>query len=452
MAAILEAREQRAARQAALLQQYQKPLICFTMNIAGPVKTGVYIQKGFEMGKDRIWAQLAGAGAAVVWFEETISAAGYSAFYAVDREAVTLKRLMTEIEDASPLGRLFDMDVVTPDGRKVERQSLGYPRRKCLICGQDAVLCSRSRTHSAEQLQAETQRILREAVIEDYSRRVASAAVRSLLYEVCTTPKPGLVDRHNNGSHRDMDIFTFMSGGSALWPYFRDCVAAGAKSSDASPEETFRQLRLLGRGAEQTMYRATGGVNTHKGAIFTLGLMCGGVGRLLEKEPFSETDILAQCRAMAKGIVQNDLGVSGPMTNGRKLYANYGITGIRGEAEMGFPAVAEVGLPTLREGLAKGLSVNDAGCAALLAIMAHTTDTNLISRGGREVQQEICGEIRQLLRENPYPEEAVLNELDARFIRENLSPGGSADLLAATYFLHFITASEDFIRVQQTKA
>ena len=440
---ILAAREERAARQRNLLATCKVPLICFTMNIAGPVKTGAYIKQGFEIGNIQLRAQLAGEGLPILAFEEHVSPAGYEAYYCVDGDAGKIKALMVGIEDASPLGRLFDMDVLTADGGKLDRSVLGYPRRKCLLCCEDAAVCSRSRTHSVEQLWEKTQQILREAIWEMRSRRIGELAVKALLYEVCATPKPGLVDRENSGSHKDMDIFTFMASSSALWPYFRDCAQAGMETCDASPEETFRRLRSLGRMAEQTMYRATGGVNTHKGAIFTLGLLCGSAGRAYKTENLSVPALLEACRAMTKGLVKKDLESAAPnATHGRKAFAQYGVTGIRGEAEVGFPAVVEVGLPVLREGLSRGKSLNDAGCAALLAIMAHTADTNLIARSDRDTQKAVCAQIRGLMAENPFPEAACLRELDRQFVEKNLSPGGSADLLAATFFLHFMESEQ----------
>ena len=86
--------------------------------------------------------------------------------------------------------------------------------------------------------------------------------------------------------------------------------------------------------------------------------------------------------------------------------------------------------------------MNDAGCAALLAIMAHTADTNLIARSGRDTQKAVCAQIRGLMAENPFPEAVCLRDLDRQFVEKNLSPGGSADLLAATFFLHFMESEQ----------
>ena len=146
---------------------------------------------------------------------------------------------------------------------------------------------------------------------------------------------------------------------------------------------------------------------------------------------------------MTEGIIAADFaGVTkeNAKTVGEVLYAKYGITGIRGEAEAGYPAVLEQGLPVLQKGLSMGLSLNDAGCCALLHLIAATDDTNLIHRSNRAMQLQVRKEIAALLADTPFPAMKTIGQLDEDFIRKNLSPGGSADLLAVTFFLHFLTA------------
>lgn len=291
--------------------------------------------------------------------------------------------LTVEIEDGTAVGRLFDMDVLRPDGQKVDRQELGLSSRKCLICGGPAQACARSRTHTVAQLQEKTGSILSEAIREADRQTIARLACQALLYEVATTPKPGLVDRANSGSHRDMDIFTFQASAAALWPYFARCAEIGIDTRLESPEETFSRLRVPGKLAEGEMLRATGGVNTHKGAIFSMGILCGALGRL-EREQWGNPElVLRQCAAMTKGIVSRDyagLTMETANTAGQTLYLQYGITGVRGQAEAGFPAVLNIGLPKLEAGLAQGKTINDSGCAALIAMLAETVDTNMIPR------------------------------------------------------------------------
>lgn len=275
----------------------------------------------------------------------------------------------------------------------------------------------------------------------DLSGTVARLACQALLYEVATTPKPGLVDRNNSGSHRDMDFFTFQASAAALWPYFARCAETGMDTRSGPPEETFSRLRLLGTLAEGEMFHATGGVNTHKGAIFSMGIFCGALGRLERKDWKNPEQILSECAAMTRGIVSRDyadLTWETAKTAGQRLYLEYGITGVRGQAEAGFPAVLHVGLPKLEAALAAGKTINEAGCAALLAMLAETVDTNLIHRGGYETQQKVAEALSALLEREPFPSEATLEALDGAFMERNLSPGGTADLLALVYLLHFL--------------
>ena len=435
IAEVLAARDRRVETQRVLLDRFGGSLICFTMNIPGPVKVSDLIRRGYEMGLSRIRAQMYGEHIPIAHFEETREPTGFTAYFSVDAPGEQVKALTVQIEDSSPLGRLFDMDVLLPDGKKTDREQLGLGRRKCLICEQDAAVCGRSRAHSVPELQKKVREILWDAVREDHSRRVAEIAVKSLFYEVCTTPKAGLVDRANSGSHKDMDIFTFADSTAALFPYFEDCAAIGMDTAELSPKETFARLRFPGKLAEQEMYRATGGVNTHKGAIFSMGLACGAAGRLWEKERTPEA-ILAACAEMVHGVTEELRAGSG--TAGKDIFRKYGVTGVRGQAEQGFPAVRDVGLPALEQGLSQGLSLNDAGCGALLALITAAEDTNLIARSDRETQQKVVRQISQLLKESPYPEKEMLEQLDREFQEKNLSPGGSADLLALCYFLHFL--------------
>lgn len=438
---MLEARERRSLRQQALLRQFGRTLVCFTMNIAGPVKNSPEIREGYLLGKALLTGQLRAAGIRVLHWEEVCAVTGNEAILVVDADALTVKTLTTELEDSTPMGRLFDMDVLRPEGTKVDRQELGLPGRTCLICGGMAQGCARSRAHSVTQLQEKTGQLISDAV-DAYDRETAARLTcQALLFEVAATPKPGLVDRDNNGSHKDMDYFSFQSSAAALYPYFAQCTRIGRDSRSLSPEETFSRLRVPGKLAEGTMLHATGGVNTHKGAIFSLGIVCGALGRLRRRDWADPERVLAECAAMTRGIVSRDyagLTEETAKTAGQKLFLRHGITGVRGQAEAGFPAVRNVGLPKLEEGLSLGNSINDAACAALLAMLAATEDTNLIHRGSYELQQQTAAEIAALLESEPFPSRETLADLNRRFVEKNLSPGGTADLLAMTLLLHFL--------------
>ena len=207
---MLDARERRVQHQQELLARYHKPLICFTMNICGPIKDSPLIRRGFARGRQLLRQQFLRAKLTPLYQGAVREVTGCEAFYVLDADPLTIKKFTTDIEDATPLGRLFDMDVIRPDGLKVDREELNLEGRRCLICGGPAKVCSSRRIHTVAELQEKTTEILTEARDAQDIADAARLAVRALLYEVITTPKPGLVDRRNSGSHKDMDVFTFM--------------------------------------------------------------------------------------------------------------------------------------------------------------------------------------------------------------------------------------------------
>lgn len=428
---ILDAREQRAAKQKALLAQYGCPLICFSMNIAGPVKISPLILRAFQWGLALLRDRL--DDAKILSWQADSPVTGCQAFCVIDADAQMLKNICTAIEEETPLGRLFDMDVLDCDGRKLERKET----RGCIVCGAPGRACAAGRLHSVEALQDATYRIISQHFAAFDREQIAALAVQSLLEEVKTTPKPGLVDCRNNGSHTDMDIDTFTASANTLKPYFQQCVQIGQKTAHLPPSETFPALRKAGLEAEKAMYRATKGINTHKGAIYTMGILCGSVGRLWNPEvPHAETGaILTLCAEMTAQSVKEDFAAMTGVTAGEQLYLQQGLTGIRGQMAAGLPAVANIGLPVFDACLKKGLRQNDAGAVALVYLIAHVEDTNLYHRGGDAGAVFARDAARALL---PDPTIAQIEELDDALIARNLSPGGCADLLAATYFLHFL--------------
>lgn len=429
---MLEARDNRVWLQQRLQRQFHCPLVCFTMNIPGPVKNTPLIRRAFAYGRSLLEKRLPG-----IRHREILDAVtGCEAVYAVEGDPVALKRICTAIEDALPLGRLFDMDVLDLPGNKLDRSLVNGKSRDCIVCGAPGRGCASRRLHSVKQLQAAVNGILETHFFQKDRDVIAELAVQSLLDEVHTTPKPGLVDRRNNGSHQDMDLAAFTASAQALRPYFRECVEIGRETGAYPPEETFFRLRRAGLEAEQTMYQASGGVNTHKGAIYTMGILCGSLGRLWNGDiPAGDLDrLLTECGSIAAVSLREDFTrISGePATAGERLYLTRGITGIRGEVAAGLPSVAACALPAYRRCLSEGRSSNDAGAVALLNLIAAVEDTNLYHRGGADGAAWAAKAAAALL---PSPSLEEIESLDAEFIRRNLSPGGCADLLAVTYFL-----------------
>lgn len=440
---MLGAREARAMRQQQLLEEYHLPVISFCLNIAGPVKNSPVLRRAFREGLERLECALLAGRLEVVHQEEVDQPTGCEALWVVRGDGRAVKELCVELEDRDALGRLFDLDVLDPASGKWDRTQLGQPPRKCLVCGKEGKGCASRRLHTVEELQSATQAILEDYFAKKDQQTLGALAAKALLYEVCTTPKPGLVDRKNNGSHRDMDVFTFLDSTAALLPYFEEAVRLGIETRNLPPQETFRRLRQAGAAGERAMFRATGGVNTHKGAVFTLGTVCAAAGRLWTAEGFSKDldAALALCGEMSAQAVQEDFEAirrEGAHTTGQRIYLEHGLEGIRGELSRGLPAVAQIGLPTLRRHLAAGDTLEQAGVQVLLALMAQVVDTNLIARGGLEGQQWAMEQAKNLTQDRAVSQEEA-EKLDRALIERNLSPGGCADLLAITYFLEFLS-------------
>lgn len=279
---------------------------------------------------------------------------------------------------------------------------------------------------------------------EEFAHYAASLAQRAILYEVSTTPKPGLVDRHNSGAHKDMDFFTFMASSSALYKGLHDCTMEGISFEGENSAELLDKIRRPGLECEKAMFEATGGINTHKGIIFSLGILCAAVGRLYRqsnRENFIIEDITDEVKRMAKGITEKDfkdIENKTVLTHGERLYKEYGFKGIRGEVESGFSSVTKSAVSLLRRWKEhKELSMNDIFLEVLLQLMAESEDTNVITRGGIENLHYVRRLSKEFLAEGGLKQpdaKKKLENMNDEFIKRNISPGGSADLLAVTIF------------------
>ena len=441
--AVLSSRENRVKRQNALKRRHSSAVVSYTLNIAGPVKRFPLGDRCFYAGKAEIEKQLSRNGWIAFDVVLTDDETGLEYLWAVDAEALKLKSAMAALEETHPLGRLFDVDVIAKDGGKISRDMIELPERACLVCGKPGAGCARSRAHPLDEILSRTISIMEDYFNQKDARFIAQSAVRALLYEVAVTPKPGLVDRWDNGAHNDMDFFTFIDSTTALSDYFHDMAATGIASRGVPPPNLLTRLRSLGIVAEEEMFSVTGGVNTHKGLIFSLGIICAALG--YHGSPFPCSDTVLQTTAqIAAPALYNDLKGITPqnaVTHGEAVFAKYGISGIRGEAAAAFPSVRFWGLPVLQKAVENGKSYNDAGVETLLHLVAHATDTNIVSRSSPEVLETLQISLRNFL--DTQPDNAGLLEyaarLNMRFIKENISPGGCADLLAITYMLYFTT-------------
>ncbi len=436
LAEILDTRERRYELQKRLLSKYRATLISFTMNVAGPIKNTPLIERAFSYGLSELLARLPNDK---LIFQYSVSAPqGCEGFIAVDLSAKEVKDICVGIEEASRLGRLFDIDVIDQNGAKLERK---HPRA-CIVCGKPGRECAAGRLHPVEKIAAVTNDIITEHFVHFDARRIGTLAMEALIQEVETTPKPGLVDLRNSGSHTDMDVYTFRKSALALAPYFAECVEIGIKGKALSLSETFKQLRISGIAAENTMYAVTNGINTHKGAIYSMGVLLGAIGRSWTPDiPIKDIEtIVTDAAALVRESSTSDFVSAKGATHGERLFLEHGLKGIRGEVASGFPSVMNYSLPTYKSMLKRGLSQNDAGVCALLNLISVVDDTNVYHRGGTDGARFAKSYATHLL-EKEFNSKAI-EEMDDEFIKRNLSPGGAADLLAITYFLHMLQIRE----------
>jgi len=259
-------------------------------------------------------------------------------------------------------------------------------------------------------------------------KTIGDMAVQALQLEAYTTPKPGLVDRDNNGAHQDMDYAMFLASSEAL----RDCFTACAETG-ADPDA----LREIGIRGEASMYEVTNHVNTHKGLIFSMGILCGALGDLSSRTAdFDEADVQRLCARLASQLLSKDAAKD---THGLDVLEKTGVSGIRGEALSGFESAFGLGLTTLRESVVEGYDLEPAMVRTLLALMANTEDSNVVHRGGEKGLRFVKEHAAAMFSHVDLRREAdmeMVRAFDEICIEKNLSPGGSADLLALTAMLY----------------
>ncbi len=329
-------------------------------------------------------------------------------------------------------GRLLDVDVYPADGTQLDRRALGLPPRTCFLCAEPAAACARAGRHPAGELLARADALLRPYRPEPRIRPEALAAclVQGALRELELTPKPGLVDRHDAGSHPDLS-YARMRTSIDLLPRFyaelADC---------AGPEGALEPVVQAGRDAEARMVAAIQ-ANAHKGFIFLSGLVLlaarGSDGR-----PASLREAIA---AFARRFFAR---FESAASHGGALRARAGLGGIRAEAERGLPAVFEAGWPRYREALEAGRTPAEAGYLLMAVLMQRVEDTTTIRRGGPAALERLRrdGALLQRRLEQGQEVGALLAGWNEEYRQSGLTMGGVADCMALTFALEAAGAVE----------
>ncbi|WP_432217958.1 triphosphoribosyl-dephospho-CoA synthase [Pseudomonas kribbensis] len=262
--------------------------------------------------------------------------------------------------------------------------------------------------------------------------RLADLAVDALIDEADLSPKPALVDRRGNGAHTDLHLGLMHASALALWPAFKEMAEAALEFG-----EIVLPLReaigRIGREGEQAMLATTHGVNTHRGAIWASGLLVTAAA--LDTKSTSASAVTLRAARLA---LLDDRHAPRPLSHGAQVAQRYGARGAREEAQLGFPSVVQRGLPQLKCSRIAGHGEQNARLDALLAIMTDLADTCVLYRAGEPGLHAMQHGARAVLDAGGSASltgRRRLHELDQQLIALNASPGGAADLLAATLLL-----------------
>ena len=278
------------------------------------------------------------------------------------------------------------------------------------------------------------------------NKNIATLATKALLYEVSISPKAGLVSRLSNGSHKDMNFYTFIDSSLALHNYFLNCFDYGQEKLFSCPN-FFKDLREVGKVAEKEMYEATKGINTHKGTIFSMGILLAVLGVHLKENKEINLKILSEkIKEMCKPLLNELEATKNISTYGEKAYKEYHLTGARGLAISGYEIVLLDGINKLKD-FCKTLDFETACILLLFYYMSVLDDTNIVNRASITILKEVQILSKELFEENKKTLEKEniknsMSKLNDIFIEKNISAGGSADLLILTIFIHLLTDEE----------
>lgn len=445
---MLDAKERRVSRRNKLHQQFPgATIISVTLPIPGPTKDSPLLRQLFHAAIMQLLTFFPAFLDCRKYEEET----GPQGLLALSEAPATVKEITCQLESSHPYSRLWDLDVF--DGQGTQISSPTRPQgRPCFICDQPAVLCMREHRHSPQAIQEKVTELLTDFIIETncipspLGARLGRYAAQAALYEAACYPSPGLVDCVHQGSHKDMDFYTFINSSTALQPWFSRFVDAGFAHT-GSPQELLPILRVLGKQAEADMYAATGNINTHKGLIFSMGILLGAIGKLRQLHtPLTPASIAAMVKAVSATISDELHAVAVPQTAGEKCYALYQIKGIRGEVAQGFPSIFNHSLPVLTDDMLHHVPINKALLHALFVLISCTDDTTILHRQPQlQALKKVQRQAQETLDFHTFQKEdwqTTLWNLDKEWVSLNISPGGSADLLTLTYFLYELLNEE----------
>jgi holo-ACP synthase/triphosphoribosyl-dephospho-CoA synthase len=449
---MLEARDRRAQKQKELIEKFKLPVVSFTLNLAGNKKRSQIFDFIFNEALHSIEISL---GDSIRCSEVLIERTGNAAFWSVDEDIKSLKLEMISLESKNKISRLYDIDVIGSDGIPISRSDVDLPPRMCLVCNAAPYLeCRRDRRHTIEDAVNK----INEISIDYISSKLSLIAAFSLECELSTTPKPGLVDRCNSGSHSDMDYSLFKKSILSIIPFLKLEFQSALEIENKI--ELFKSMKRIGIEAESAMNEATCGINTHRGAFFSLSAVgCAICYSLNGEERVCDEDIKSFVSEFGRWAYSNNRDRTSHGAEARERNFNYGIYN---EIINSYPSVFELCKKYHSDFCDKEIlndlhelfvdyyfdedmfekHIESTSLKILCTLLSEVNDSNIVYRGGegdlelihkrfKKIDESDCS-IKDLKR--------LMKEEDAFFISKHLSPGGTADLLALNLFVMTVKA------------
>ena len=458
---ILHARDQRASYR----KQFADngfPSLSVSLNIAGYPKHNHSTKAFFAIIISDLKEYLKANGITILEQKEINITDNDGDFYiaplSADSDVISIKQITEQYEANHPAGRVIDIDITTTTFEPISSGK----RKKCIVCSnQAAVDCMRSQNHSVTEVREVTFNTIESFLLSHrdsfIKRELSSYLLKSILYEISLTPKPGLVDTANPGIHTDMNYYTFVNSTSILTTYFNDIIDLAINNKMAKLETVLPQIRYIGIKAERNMFDQTNGVNTQKGGVFLLGLSAYAAAYTVVNHGMFDVNMCADIiKTICADIVKNEIE-SGKAENshGIDCYNKYGnkYGGARLEAQNGMSTAIKYGFNIFnRSGIEMNRNSNKKVLdthlfAALLNIMANNCDSNILFRSNEEILEGFKNAAQKAycrIKNGEEPQSA-LNHLTTYCNYHRISAGGAADLLSVAIF--FYLCKQEFGKV-----
>ncbi len=409
---ILKAREIRAKHIEQLMKDnFNKTVVVLKSNVVGANKNPrqmKFVCKFFNdivlnIFKDKI-----------IKYGQVLSEDGDYCYYVINELGSLVKVRTIEIEEYYQLGRLIDIDVYNE--KSISRQDLSCEMRRCLICDNYAHICSRNKVHTEDEIFSKVK-----AITEDFlETHIINIVIKAIFTELELYPSFGLVSHRDTGSHTDMNYETFIKSTFAIKKYILKYVIAGFEE-DINPLD----LQKIGIQAEQSMFKATNGINTHKGLIYLLGIFLPALTKTIINNENAEylNKVIQYISETIVGDYYENINNKENLSNSDKVYLKYGIKGIRGESLQGLKEMFDA--PDF-DNLDEGISHHD----CLIYLMSKLDDTTIIHKNDLETLNNVKSDMKELINCGGYAKNIKkVKKLSDEYKEKHISPGGSADML-----------------------